>query len=287
MGKDMKKGFDEILNICLDRVIGSGESIEQCLAGYPEHAAELEPLLKAALSASRASSAIKASPEFEKLAKYRFLSALQARNGKKSESRVLLWRWQRRLAVAFAVILALFLVGAGTVTASASSLPGDTLYPVKTATEKVQGFFTFGNEAKASFHIKLAQQRLNEIEALSGKNRTIPQSLLEVMNTETEHAIELLIKDKPAGKDLINRLTGLTSNQKTVLAKVMAEAPIQLKWRLKEALQRSEKAHGRAALLEQILPEIKKFKEVEPVLWHKDGNFLNRGAFNSLFLGND
>lgn len=283
----MKKGFDEILNICLDRVIGSGESIEQCLAGYPEYAAELEPLLKAALSASRASSVIEPRPEFEKLAKYRFSSALQVKNVKKSESRMPLWRWQRRLAVTFAVILALFLVGAGTVTASASSLPGDTLYPVKAATEKIQGFFTFGNEAKASFHIKLAQRRLNEIEALSGKNRGIPQSLLEVMNAETERAIELLIKHKPAVKDLLNRLTGLTSNQKTVLAKVMTEVPLQLKWRLNEALKRSERAHGRAALLEESLPDLKKFKGMQPVLWRKGGSFLNGGASNSLFLGND
>jgi hypothetical protein len=283
----MKKGIEDILNICLDRITEKGESIEQCLAGYPEHAAELEPLLKAALSASRASFAIKARPEFERLAKYRFFSAFQEKSGKKSVSKMPLWRWQRRLAVAFAVILVLFLIGAGTVTASASSLPGDILYPVKTTTERVQGFFTFGNEAKASFHIKLAQRRLNEIEALAGKNRTISQSLLDIMNEETERAIELIIKNKPAGKELISRLIGLTSNQKTVLAKVMEEAPPQLKLRLKEALKRSERAHGRAALLEEILPEMKKFKEVEPVLWREDGSFLSRGASNSLFLSND
>lgn len=262
----MKKGFEEILNSCLDRITERGESIEQCLADYPEHTAELEPLLRAALAASRASSVIEARPEFERLAKYRFSAALQAKNARKSEGRMPLWRWQRRLAVAFAVILVLFLVGAGTVTASASSLPGDTLYPVKTATEKVQGFFTFGNEAKASFHIKLAQRRLNEIEALAGKNRTIPQSLLDVMNSDTESAIELLIKHKPAGNELISRLTVLTSNQKTVLAKVIEEAPPQLKLRLKEALRHSERAHRRAALLEDIFPEMKKFKEMEPVL---------------------
>jgi hypothetical protein len=283
----MKKGIEDILNICLDRITEKGESIEQCLEDYPEHAAELEPLLKAALSVSRASSAIKASPEFEKLAKYRFFSALQAKNGKKSESKMPLWRWQRRLAVAFAVILALFLVGAGTVTASASSLPGDMLYPVKTATEKIQGLFTFGNEAKAGFHIKLAQRRLNEIEALAGKNGAISQSLLDIMDEETERAIELIIKNKPVGKELISRLIGLTSNQKTVLSKVIEEAPTQLKLRLKEALRRSERAHGRAALLEEILPEMKKFKGMQSVPRPEGSSFLNGGAFNSLFFGND
>jgi hypothetical protein len=274
----MKQGIEDILNICLDRIIGKGDSIEQCLSSYPEHAAELEPLLKAALRAYRASSAIKARPEFEKLAKYRFSSALREKSGRKSVSRTPLWRWQRRMAVAFAVILALFLIGAGTVTASDSSLPGDVLYPVKTAAEKVQGFFTFGSEAKASLHIKLAQRRLNEIEALAGKNRTISQPLLDMMNDETEQAIELIAQNKPSGKELIGRLIGLTSNQKTVLAKVLKEASPQMKLRLKEALERSEKVHGRAALLEQILPELKKFKKVEPGLWRGDISFSSRGA---------
>jgi len=35
---------------CLDRITLKGESIEQCLESYPERAAELEPLLRAALS---------------------------------------------------------------------------------------------------------------------------------------------------------------------------------------------------------------------------------------------
>jgi len=283
----MKKDSDEILNICLDRVIERGESIEQCLADYPEQAEELEPLLKAALSASGASSTIKARPEFERLAKYRFLSALQEKTGRKSESRVPLRRWQQRLAMAFTVILVLFLVGAGTVTASASSLPGDMLYPVKTTTEKVQGFFTFGSEAKASFHIKMAQRRLNEIEALTETNRTIPQSILEGMNVETDHAIELIIKHKPAGKDTINRLTVLTSKQKNVLSQVIEKAPPQIKGRLQEALKRSEQAHGKAALLEKIFPGMKKLKEVEPVTWRKDGSFLSRGISKGLFFGND
>ena len=42
----MIRTFDTILDECVDRV-NRGESIEDCLAGYPEHAEELEPLLSA------------------------------------------------------------------------------------------------------------------------------------------------------------------------------------------------------------------------------------------------
>lgn len=272
----MKKGFEDILNICLDRISEKGDSIEQCLRDYPEHAAELEPLLRAAISVSEASSTISPPPEFQRLAKYRFLSALHEKGPQKGERRVgRLLKWQRGWAIALAVVLALFLTGAGTVTASASSLPGDTLYPVKTATEKVQGFFTFGSEAKAGHYMKLAERRLNEIEALARQDRTIPQSVLDVLNEDTEQALELLIKHKPAGKGLIIRLLAVTANQKSVLERVMEQVPPQAKLKLKEALTRSEQAHGRASLLEEIYPEMEKFKENKSVPWHKSGNFFN------------
>ena len=51
MGKE--KEFDNILDECLERVI-KGEDILACLADYPEHATELEPLLKTALDTRNA-----------------------------------------------------------------------------------------------------------------------------------------------------------------------------------------------------------------------------------------
>ncbi len=271
----MKKGFEDILNICLDRISGKGDSIEQCLRDYPEHAAELEPLLKAAVRVSEASSTISPPPEFQRLAKYRFLTTLHERGSRQREHRIgRLLKWQRGWAVALAVVLALFLTGAGTVTASASSLPGDTLYPLKTATEKVQGFFTFGSEAKTGHYMKLAERRLNEIEALARQNRTIPQSVLDALNEDTEQALELLVKHKPAGKRLLNRLIALTANQKSVLERVIEQVPPQAKLKLMEALTRSEQAHGRASLLEDIYPGMEKFKEAKPGPWQRNSSFF-------------
>lgn len=254
----MKKGLEEILNICLERITVKGDSIEQCLENYPEHTAELEPLLRAALSIRAASSAIKPRPEFKGVAKYRLLSAIEAGGKKRTERSIPLWRWQRRWAVALATILILVLIGGSTVTASASSLPGDVLYPVKTATEKVQGFFTFGSEAKASFHMKLAQRRLNELELLTEGNRTIPQSLLNVMSKETDYAIEILGQNRPAKEELLAKLTGLTSDQSAVLREVMGKIPSQAKSKLREALKRAEQAHNRAILLKGKGPEMEK-----------------------------
>ena len=256
----MKKNFDDILDICLDRIMVKGDTIEQCLESYPEQAAELEPLLRAALSTVKASSHIEPRPEFQRLAKHRLLSAIEEKGERGTEHRMPLWGWQRRWAIALAAVLILILAGAGTVTASTGSLPGDTLYPVKTATEKVQGFFTFNSEAKANIHMKLAQRRLDEIKLLVKGNRSIPQSLLAVMNTETDGAIEMLSRSKQVRGESIDRLMGLTSNQKTVLLELMEKVPSKAQWRLQEALKRSEHAHGRALLLKDMVPQMKKLQ---------------------------
>jgi hypothetical protein len=256
----MKRDFEEILDICLERITVKGDSIEQCLESYPEHASELEPVLRTALSFKEASSAIKPRPEFERVTKYRLLSEIGAGKTKRAERVALLWGWQRRWALAIAVLLVLILVGGSTVTASASSLPGDILYPVKTATEKVQGFFTFGSDAKASFHMKLAQRRLNELELLAERNRAIPQSLLDAMDIETDRAIGILDMNKPIKEELVTKLISLTFEQNIVLEEVIEQAPSQAKFKLQEALRKAEQAHNRATLLKRGRPETEKPK---------------------------
>jgi len=54
--------FDTILDECLEKVF-SGESLESCLAGYPDQADELRPLLETVLGARDAAD-IAPRPEF-------------------------------------------------------------------------------------------------------------------------------------------------------------------------------------------------------------------------------
>lgn len=252
----MKKSFDDILDICLERITVKGDSIEQCLESYPEQAAELEPLLRAASYTVGVSSAIEPRPEFQRLTKQLLFSALEVKKEKRTGRRMPLWGWQRRWAVAITVVLVLILIGVGTVSASASSLPGDTLYPVKTATEKVQGFFTMGSEAKASFHMKIAQRRMDELKLLAESNRNIPQSLLTVMGTETDGAIEILSQKTRTGNESVDRLMRLTFKQKTLLIDLMEKVPSKAKLKLQEALMRSEHARDRAQILKNRMQHI-------------------------------
>ncbi len=255
----MNRRFEDTLDTCLDRITLRGEGIEQCLESYPEQAAELEPLLRAALSI-RAAYSIEPRPEFRQVAKARLLSALAARGEKKERRRVPFWSWQRRWAVAIAVVLALFLAGGGTVAASSDSLPGDVLYPVKMATEKVQAFFTFGDEAKANLHIKFAERRIKEIESLAERGRSISQSVLKVMSDETGRAIDLVERNKSLKEEMVAKLVGLTSNQEMVLVRLAEKVPPNAGLRLQEALERSKDAHDRAVILRDRLPKLENLR---------------------------
>lgn len=63
--------------------------------------------------------------------------------------------------------LAIFLIFGGTALAAKQSLPGDVLYPVKIANEKVESAFAIGPKATALVEVDQAAERLQEAEELS------------------------------------------------------------------------------------------------------------------------
>jgi hypothetical protein len=158
MAMKRTKEFENILNECLERLLIKGETLEQCLARYPEQAAELKPLLEMALTAKRAS-AIQPRPEFKARARYQFQAALQGMKVKRGLFPLAWPRWATVVAVAIAVVLA----SGGTVAASANSMPDQPLYPVKLATEQVRLALTPSDISKAELYAKLVDRRVTEI----------------------------------------------------------------------------------------------------------------------------
>ena len=163
----MKKSrqFDNILDECLGRLLAKGETIEQCLASYPEQAAELKPLLEVALATKQAS-AIQPHPEFRARARYQFRSALQAMEAKK---RLPFFGWLPGWATAVAIVLVLLLAGGGTVVAAGNSMPDEPLYLVKIASEQVRLILTPSALGKAELYANLADKRVVEIVYVANK----------------------------------------------------------------------------------------------------------------------
>jgi hypothetical protein len=190
----MSKGFEKILDECLERLI-QGESVEECLARYPEQAAELEPLLRVALMAKEASS-VEPRPELKAAARHRFQSAVSDM-GRQRQRRGFALRWRWRWAMAIAVVLLLFVAGGSTVAASNDSLPGDLLYPVKTRVEQVRMWFATTDTGKAKLHAQFANRRIEEIIRIIEKDK--PDKVSGLVERLVDHLdkIEQLVGAEP------------------------------------------------------------------------------------------
>jgi hypothetical protein len=159
------KEFDNILDECLQRLLVKGETIEQCLQSHPEQAAQLKPLLEAALAVKEAS-AIQPRAEFKARARYQFRSALQEATSRRSRP---FFGWLPRWATVVTIVLVLLLVGGGTVAVAAGSMPDSPLYTVKLATEQVQLTLTPSQIGKARLCARLADRRVAEIIYMANK----------------------------------------------------------------------------------------------------------------------
>jgi len=151
--------LDNILDDCLERLLVKGESIEECLADYPEQADELKPLLQTAVVTKKAL-VIEPRPEFRAKAGYQFRTALKEIASKKSRP---FFAWQLRWATVVSLALILLLAGGGIVAAASNSMPDNPLYQVKLATEQIQLYLTTSPLDKAKLYAKLADRRVTEI----------------------------------------------------------------------------------------------------------------------------
>ncbi|MBI2857191.1 MAG: hypothetical protein HYX95_02625 [Chloroflexi bacterium] len=156
--------IERILDECIDR-LQQGDSIEQCLSRYPGEAAELEPLLRTAASL-REAARLSPADHFKSRVRAQALFALQQACQKQPRPSRVRFGWARPLATVAAGVLAMAVVSAGTVAASADSLPGQPLYGVKTVVEKAQLAITPSEVGKAKLLAGFADKRVAEIAQL-------------------------------------------------------------------------------------------------------------------------
>ena len=161
------KKFEDVLNLCFDRVL-KGQSVEQCLADYPEHARELEPLLRT-FAAARLASQVKPRAEFKAQAKYQFQVAVAGMPRKEVKSGVRGWRWQSAWSIVIMAVLVVLVAGGGTVAVASNSMPDSPLYSVKLATEQVRLTLTPTDLGKAEYNAELADRRVAEIGYMAAK----------------------------------------------------------------------------------------------------------------------
>jgi hypothetical protein len=162
-----KKMFDA-LEVCLQRM-EHGESLDTVLASYPGLAAQLRPLLETAICAR--------SPQSERLpvnvlARQRSRGlALAADLRQEKNHRPWLRRFWRPVLTFLSVAALLLMSSNGLLLASAHSIPGDTLYPLKRSVESTQLHLVSDPNQRQVLEQAFSERRVEETRSLINTKR--------------------------------------------------------------------------------------------------------------------
>jgi hypothetical protein len=241
--------LEAVLDDCLHDMSTRGESIERCLQRCPQHAGQLAPLIQVADRIRRTRHPT-LSVSVTKAIEQRLLK--RATELRQSRARPWALPFSLRplgtVAATLIVIVALVLAGGGGIVyASTDSLPGGPLYGIKRATEQAQLFFAPAGTKRSELHIRFAQKRMEEVQALAEIKGQVAEEALAAMAEETELALEEAEKAPAQDKlALLGKLVNLTQRQQAVLGSVQTKAPEAAQKGLSRALEASQRGHERA-----------------------------------------
>lgn len=243
--RNNRNGTEHILQTCLDLIQTRQETVDSVLARYPEHADEIRPLLEAASWLYGQREALAPRPGFVAESRQRLMARIavekSSNRAQAPPARAFGW-WdalvslfsQKRFAYRFALatLLLVFLVvsTSGVAAAAQWTIPGDTLYPVKTSIEQAQLALTFSEAHRAQLYITFSGRRLVEIQSLVIENRfEYLHSAINQFDSQEKEATRLLRdlgkKDAPRAKELAGELLQIMVNQTAVLPVLMKVTP--------------------------------------------------------------
>lgn len=145
------------------------------------------------------------------------------------------------------VIVAAGIIGTSGVTVAASqkSIPGDTLYGVKQATENVRVAAAISKKDKAKVHLDIAEEKVKEIEKLEEKGKVdkIAEAAQNLEESQ-DQALELTETVRSEGEnveELVERLEVQTKRQQTVFTRISPKIPVQVGESLRKSLEQFRK----------------------------------------------
>lgn len=213
-----KKPIEDIFNECCEKIM-AGMRPEEVVRHYPQYADELRELLGVA-------QAIKNTPPL-KISDEKLLSCLikvgveiqkQRENPLSARlSRLFLFP-SMGLMRGFALTVAIIFAAWGTINASAGSLPGEPLYPIKLLTEKATYLLTVNPEAQMELKITFSERRSKELVKKFNRDGAIDIQTLKTMLYEAAQPLDVVVK-LPAREQKIYlpKLHYLSNYQKNML----------------------------------------------------------------------
>ena len=179
-----RRSFAEILDKCVDRVL-AGESVEACVRDFPEHAGELREALSAGVTVGEAFAFLPASDR-KRAARLRLHEAIERRRSRRAWWRLPLagavGTGGRLAAVALVALIVVVGSSTGTVLAAQGSSPGELLYPVMRASERVQLAFAVTDERESRLRVRFMGRRIRELEFVTdtGRERFVPDLVAQI-----------------------------------------------------------------------------------------------------------
>lgn len=262
----MRRKLERALDECLSQLNTGEFGLDEVLARYPEHEAELRPLLRTAMLVRQVPQAVP-SPEAKAAGRQRLLSAVAKKRREKALARPgLLRRMEQsaatlvqplvrpqrqslRLAQAIAALLIIVsLVSAGTLRVAADSLPDSPLYTIKRATEWVQLVLTTTPAGKARLHMDRSQRRLEETSALVEMGKGVSDTTLQDVKSAWSGALTAIgqTSEEERPNLLTDFITLVVGEQQETLEGILAQVSPSDQEVVEEVLKTSEE-HERIA----------------------------------------
>ena len=216
----MPHRFASILDECFT-ALQRGETVEACLARYPQHADELRTHLHLAQRLTR-TPPHEPRPAAQAAAWHQFRAQAQERRlGHKPHISFSIG-WLRPLTIAAALVFAVLGATGGTVLASQDALPDSPLYRVKLATEDARVWFTFDDNRKAELLLDQSNQRTDEVMRMLGAGKSVPGNVLTAMRDRNARAVRIL-EDHPQELDLVTRAREQSAQQEDLLLVIWSD----------------------------------------------------------------
>jgi hypothetical protein len=243
----MPDDFEVILDHCLADTAAGRETIDSCLRRYPAQSGQLAKLLQIAERAREAPP-----PAPLPLDKRRALESRLLRRAGQLRSKPVLRPtaprapvWRRRVALALASAIVVFLLLGSAASVSAASVPGDFLYPVKRATEQVR--LTLASEQQqVNLYLEFARQRLQELRILKDRGE-VSKDLLAEISSDTALVLERIpVLPRQNQQALLTSLTYFQDQQLQVLEDMASSVQGDAQTTVREALADSAAKHKQA-----------------------------------------
>jgi len=213
----MNPEFEKILDTCTEDM-RAGKTLERVLAGYPNDAQQLKPLLEMAMQLEGLPAV---EPSKVGLATTLIRIGRETTRGRGRFTPGRSWPLSSpTMAWAAAAALVLIVSFTGVSSLSASSAPGDFLYPVKLVTEKVRFLLTLSSENKAELRLTFSEERLTELVRHSQQSGSVDTSLLRIMLTQAELALENADMPSEQAVLFLSRLQHTNAYQQDMLERI-------------------------------------------------------------------